>query len=132
MDKSKFRYELGLEISQLKPSYYIVAEMTTHGYHGTILSADGSGEIVDYDKLAILGMEEDNHLMFFIGDFGGAEPLDVRVEAPDMLAFIYALADDPKIIFQKNPRLLQQIKSHAQGCEVFGIMNAIYAASLKA
>ena len=76
--------------------------MTTHGYHGTIPSADGSGEIVDYDKLAILGMEEDNHLMFFIGDFGGAEPLDVRVEAPDMLAFIYALADDPKIIFQKN------------------------------
>ena len=106
--------------------------MTTHGYHGTIPSADGSGEIVDYDKLAILGMEEDNHLMFFIGDFGGAEPLDVRVEAPDMLAFIYALADDPKVIFQKHPQLLQQIKSHAQGGEVFVIMNAIYAAYLKA
>ena len=112
MDKSKFRYELGLEISQLKPSYHIVAEMTTHGYHGTIPSVDGSGEIVDYDKLAILGMEEDNHLMFFIGDFGGAEPLDVRVEAPDMLAFIYALADDPKIIFQKKlpTNFLKQIK----------------------
>lgn len=52
-----------------KAPYHIVAEMTIGGYHGTIPSANGNGVIADYDRLAILGCEKNNHLMFFIGDF---------------------------------------------------------------
>lgn len=131
MDKAKFRHELGIRVNAGKAPYHIVAEMTINGYHGTIPSADGNGEIVDYDRLAILGCEKDNHLMFFIGDYQSDGTIEVRVEAPNMLAFIYSLADDPKIIFQNNPSLYNKIQNHPQGQEVIDIMVAIYDSYIK-
>lgn len=63
-------------------------------------SANGNGVIADFDRLAILGCEKNNHLMFFIGNFQSDGTWEVRVEAPNMLAFIYNLSNKPQIIFQ--------------------------------
>ena len=132
MDKSKFRHALGVALSVAAPDYHIVAEMTTHGYHGTIPSADGNGEIIDYDQLAILGTDKNNHLFIFIGDFSVMSDVEVRVETPNMLAFIYSIQDAPTQIFTKNPNLKTQLLQHPQGAEIEMIMEAIYTAYLKA
>lgn len=126
LDKAKFRHELGARISVGKAPYHIVAEMTIGSYYGTIPSANGNGVIADYDRLAILGCEKNNHLMFFIGDFQSDGTWEVRVEAPNMLAFIYNLSNNPQIIFQKNQSLYNQIQNHPQGQEVKDVMMAIY------
>lgn len=131
MDKAIFKYELTNAVNQIKPDYHIVAEMTTHGYHGTIPAANGIGDIVDYDELAVLGADVNNHLFVFIGDFTKPD-IYVRVEAHNMLAFRYNIIDEPKVVFQANPNLATQLKAHSQGQEVLDIMKAIYDTFQKA
>lgn len=131
MNKAKFRHELRAALSIAAPGFHIVAEMTTRGYHGTIPSADGKGVIIDYDQLVILGSDIDNHLFVFIGDFSTSTVFEVRVEAPDMLAFRYAIQDAPTLIFSKNPNLKSKLQQHQQGAEIEMIMDAIYSAFIK-
>lgn len=131
MDKAKFKYELTKAVNQIKPDYHIVAEMTLHGYHGTIPAANGIGEIVDYDELSILSADVNSHLFVFIGDFTKSD-VYVRVEAHNILAFRYNILDDPKVVLQVNPNLAAQLGAHHQGQEVLDIMNAVYYSFLKA